>query len=142
MTVSHSHTVIAHANTLGLAMASTVVKTDPISTMNMTGFRHSVAGFSLRSASGVAFHSCLGSSRPPPTRRRAAGAGAATDVTDMGVRFLSGVSEGLGQRAEREGGEVGQGHDDEGDADDHADEQRSVRGQRAARCRYGLLAGQ
>ena len=76
-TVSHSQTVITQANTLGWAMARTVVKTEPISTMNMTGLRHSVAGFSLRSASGVDFHSCFGSSRPPrdpPVRGRSAGA--------------------------------------------------------------------
>ncbi len=64
-TVSHSQTVMAQANTLGSTMASTVVKTEPISTMNITGLRHSVAGFSLRRASGVDFHNCFGSSRPP-----------------------------------------------------------------------------
>ena len=41
-TVSHSQTVIAQANTLGSAIARTVVKTEPISTMNITGLRHSV----------------------------------------------------------------------------------------------------
>jgi hypothetical protein len=37
-------------------MAKTVVQTAPISTMSMTGFRQSVAGFSFRKASGVDFH--------------------------------------------------------------------------------------
>ena len=68
-TVSHSHTVIAHANRLGWSTASTVVKTEPISTTNITGLRHSVRGSSLRSASGTDRHKSLGSSSPPPTRR-------------------------------------------------------------------------
>ena len=48
------------------------MKTEPISTMNMTGLRHSVAGLSLRSASGVDFHNCLRvqqTTRDPPARR-------------------------------------------------------------------------
>ena len=66
-TVSHSQTVISQAKTLGWVTASTVVKAAPISTMNMTGLRHSVRGSSLRSASGSERQSCLGSSRPPGT---------------------------------------------------------------------------
>ncbi len=39
-TVSHSHTTVAQANHEGSPIASTVVNTAPISTMNMTGLRH------------------------------------------------------------------------------------------------------
>ena len=46
----------------------------------------------------------------------------------------------FGQRAEREGGEEGQGDDDDRHADDHADEQRPVGGQRARRRGDRLLA--
>ncbi len=88
-TVSHSQIVVTHANTVGWAIARTVVNTDPISTMNMTGLCHSVTGLSLRSASGVERHSCFGSSSPPEIRRGAPGCGgcpagsASTVLTDM-----------------------------------------------------------
>ena len=36
--VNQSHPTMSHANVDGWAMASTVVNTAPISTMNMTGF--------------------------------------------------------------------------------------------------------
>ena len=52
ITVSQSHTTISHANHDGSTIARTVPHTAPISTMNMTGLRHSVRGLSLRSASG------------------------------------------------------------------------------------------
>ncbi len=65
ITVSHSHTTISQANQDGSTMARMVLHAAPISTMNMTGLRHSVRGLSLRSASGSDFHSILGSSRPP-----------------------------------------------------------------------------
>ena len=68
-TVSQSQTTISHANQIGSTIARTVLQTAPISTMNMTGLRHSVRGSSLRSASGIDFHSIFGSSRPPWTRR-------------------------------------------------------------------------
>ena len=68
ITVSHSHTTISHANHDGSTIARIVLQTAPISTMNMTGLRHSVRGSSLRSAPGVDFHSICGSSRPPCTR--------------------------------------------------------------------------
>ena len=64
-TVSHSHATISQANHDGSVTARTVLHAAPISTMNMTGLRHSVRGLSLRNASGVDFHSILGSSRPP-----------------------------------------------------------------------------
>ena len=65
ITVSHSHTTISQANQDGSTIARTVLHAAPISTMNMTGLRHSVRGLSLRSASGIDFHSIFGSSRPP-----------------------------------------------------------------------------
>ena len=68
ITVSHSQTTISQANQDGSMIARIVLQTAPISTMNMTGLRHSVRGSSLRSASGVDFHSIFGSSRPPCTR--------------------------------------------------------------------------
>jgi hypothetical protein len=68
MTVSHSQAIISQAKTLGVTMDSTVVKADPISTMNITGLRHSVTGLSLRSASGSDLHNWVGSSNPPTTR--------------------------------------------------------------------------
>ena len=52
ITVSHSHTTISQANHDGSVTARTVLHAAPISTMNMTGLRHSVRGLSLRSASG------------------------------------------------------------------------------------------
>src|SRR5262249_56152515 len=73
------------ANTVGWRIARTVVKPEPISTMNMTGLRHSVAGLSLRSASGVDLHSCLGSSSPPETRRGPPPDGVAALVTVVTV---------------------------------------------------------
>jgi hypothetical protein len=63
--VSHSQTTISQPKTLGLAIASTVVNTAPTSTMNMTGFFHSVRGSSLRNASGIDRQSSRGSSKPP-----------------------------------------------------------------------------
>src|SRR5262249_15380801 len=108
ITVSHSQTVVTHANTLGSAMASTVVKTEPTSTMNITGLRHSVAGLSLRSASGRDFQSCLGSSRPPAMRLGAAlfgeAPGASSVVVDIprptGFTGVEGIS-GPPRRAAR-----------------------------------------
>ena len=65
ITVSHSHTTMSQANHDGSKIARIVLHAAPISTMNMTGLRHSVRGLSLRSASGIAFHSIFGSSNPP-----------------------------------------------------------------------------
>ena len=82
-TVSHSQTVISQANDDGSAIASTVVKTAPTSTMNMTGLRHSVRGSSLRSASGSDRQQLLGVEQPAAdparaARRRRLGGGAAS----------------------------------------------------------------
>ncbi len=59
-TVSQSQTTISQANQDGSTIARTVLHTAPISTMNITGLRHSVRGSSLRSASGSDFHSIFG----------------------------------------------------------------------------------
>lgn len=67
-TVSQSQTTMSHANQVGSMIASTVAHTAPSSTMNITGLRHSVWGFSLCSALGTDFHSIRGSSKPPCTR--------------------------------------------------------------------------
>ncbi len=66
--VSHSHTVITQANTLGVLMADSVVSTAPTSTTNMTGLWTIERGSSLCRASGKDVRSCLGSSSPPETR--------------------------------------------------------------------------
>ena len=83
ITVSHSQTTISQANQDGSTMARTVLHAAPISTMNMTGLRHSVRGLSLRSASGIDFHSIFGSSRPPWTRLVLLGFGCATGSESM-----------------------------------------------------------
>src|SRR5262249_22125810 len=151
-TVSQSQIVVSQANTVGCTIARTVVKTEPTSTMNMTGLRHSVLGSSLRSASGVDFPNCFGSSSPPATRRRGGGAPArcAKVVTDIafprrGSRASTWAGpvgqpsvQAFGQRAEGEGGQEGQGHQDERDADQHPDEQGLVGAQRAGGLRDRL----
>ncbi len=107
-TVSQSQTTIAQAKIEELVIARTVVKTAPISTMNITGLRHSVAGFSLRRASGREVRSCLGSSRPPPTLPFLSGAGVRPGARSTGVaitRFLlrAARAPGRGGRSARPG---------------------------------------
>jgi hypothetical protein len=64
-TVSHSQTVINQANTVGSAIASTVVKTAPISTMNMTGLAPEGARVELaQRAQAATARAGPGSSRP------------------------------------------------------------------------------
>ncbi len=66
-TVSHSQKkTISQPNQFGSTIARTVLQTAPISTISMTGFRHSVRGSSLRNASGSEVMSILGGSRRPP----------------------------------------------------------------------------
>ena len=62
-TVSHSHTVIDQANTLGSRTARTVVNAAPTSTTNMTGESQSRRGSRPRSAPGRAATSCRADSR-------------------------------------------------------------------------------
>ncbi len=59
-TVSQSQNTISHANHVELMTARTVLHAAPISTMNITGLRHSVRGSSLRNASGVELQQHLG----------------------------------------------------------------------------------
>ena len=51
-TVSQSHTAMSPANNDGSRTNSRVVRTEPISTTNITGLRHISRGSSLRNASG------------------------------------------------------------------------------------------
>ncbi len=67
-TVSHSHTVITQANTLGFSIAETVVSTEPTSTTNMTGLFTMTRGSSFLTASGKEVSNCLGSSSPAESR--------------------------------------------------------------------------
>src|SRR5664279_3662732 len=67
-TVAHSHAVTVQANTDGVTTANTVVSAEPTSTMNITGLRTRVFGFSFRTALGRLRHSIAGSSSPPETR--------------------------------------------------------------------------
>src|SRR6478735_8091795 len=71
-TVSHSQTAMPHVKPKGTvvppdcsgpprngsAIAIAVVRAAPTHTRNMTGLRHSAAGFSLRRAPGTAAQSC------------------------------------------------------------------------------------
>src|SRR5579862_2273098 len=115
--------------------------TAPTSTTNMTGFLIWTRGSSFLNASGVDFHSIFGSSRPPPILRGsaawpAAGAGASgvSVVTDISV-------ESFCERPERERGEVSQADEDEDHADEHPDEQRRSRIERAGAGRHRCLSG-
>src|ERR1700722_8666917 len=98
----------------------------------MTGFLTWTLGSSFLNASGVAFHSIFGSSRPPPTFVfvRSAGArpvsAAVSDaITDMSVLLIS--VEPFGEWAECERREVGQADQDQDHGDEHADEERLSR---------------
>ena len=109
--------------------------------MNMTGLRHSVRGSSLRSASGSDFHSIL--------RVEQAALHPAFGVLGFCCSAGSGIDCGGGhsvdsfsEGAEREHGQEGQGDQDQRDAGDHADELRSVGGQRADGLRRLALLGQ
>src|SRR5689334_3587718 len=128
----------------GLLIAVYRVSTAPTSTTNMTGFLTWTRGSSFLNASGSDFHSCFGSSSPPPIRcgwpspcLKPAGAGAPelSVVTAISVQSFC-------ERAQRERGEVGQADEDEDHADEHADEQRRSRIERARGLRYRGLPGQ
>ena len=53
----------------------------------MTGLWIMTRGSSLRNASGVDFHSILGSRKPPPTRRAGMSAFAVCGPSEAGTRF-------------------------------------------------------
>src|ERR1019366_10731816 len=116
--------------------------TAPTSTTNMTGFLIWTRGSSFLSASGVDLQIIFGSSRPPPTRCGSAPAclepaGAGPEgvvVTAMSVQSFC-------ERAQRERGEVGQADEDQDHADEHADEQRCSRIQRAGARGHRVLSG-
>ena len=99
-TVSQSQNTISHANHVGSMIARTVLQTAPISTMNITGLRHSVVGSSLRSVAGVDFNSIFGSSRPPWMRPFSGGASAAA-AGHRGIDCGSGHFSGFLQRGVR-----------------------------------------
>ena len=108
-----------------MAMASTVVKTEPISTMNITGLRHNVARVELAQRVRQRPEQLLGvqqAAADPPraARRRCRGRRVGRDDS----HGFGASSQTLGQRAEGERGQVGQRDQDDGDADEHADEQR------------------
>ena len=79
-TVSQSHTAIWMAKPVWSRIASTVVKTEPISTMNMTGLRYRVSGFSFLSASGERAHQLLGVEQPALHPLAGGGFGPAFDM--------------------------------------------------------------
>ena len=56
-TVNHSHSAISQENTLGSTAASTVTRTEPTQTTNMTGLRAWTRGSNLRTAAGSEDHS-------------------------------------------------------------------------------------
>ena len=88
--------MISQANTDGSAIARTVVNTAPISTMNMTGLLPQRARVELAQRVRQRRHSCVGSSRPPPMRRRRLRSVASPSVAVISAAFR--------ERAEREGG--------------------------------------
>ena len=55
-TVSHNQAAIEPANNDGSRTNSSVVRSEPISTTNITGLRHISRGSSLRNASGSERH--------------------------------------------------------------------------------------
>ena len=67
-TVSQSQNTTSQPNHDESRIVRNVDHSAPISTMNITGLRHSVRGSNLRSASGRDFASSAGSSNPPWTR--------------------------------------------------------------------------
>src|SRR5689334_19269865 len=142
-TVRNSQTTMVQLNTDGDLIAVYRVSTEPTSTTNMTGFLIWTRGSSFLNASGNDFHKIFGSSSPPPTRRgwtaccgvEGAGAPGLSVVTDISMQSFC-------ERAQCERREVGQADEDEDDADQHADEQRRPRVERAGALRHRCLSGQ
>src|ERR1700722_6226114 len=96
----------------------------PTSTTNMTGFLSWTRGASFLKASGVDFHSILGSSSPPPIRRSWLAARLVASPPACGVVVTAISVQSFGERAQRKRGEVGQADQYQDHADDHPDEQR------------------
>jgi hypothetical protein len=96
-TVSHSHTAMPHVNPKGTdappeasgpprkgsATAMSVVSAAPTQTRSMTGFRHSAAGLSLRSAPGSACTICAQPNARDAGAEDAGDAGASEVRVDM-----------------------------------------------------------
>src|SRR5215475_9806356 len=145
ITVSQSQTTMVQLKMLNPGVrkkiAVTVVSSAPTSTTNMTGFLSWTRGSSFRSASGSDCQSIFGSSRPPPTRPCAAPAFPARRAWSGLVASVISV-QSFCERAQGEGGEIGQADEHEDDADEHADEQRLVGLQCAGAGRHRLLPGE
>ena len=131
-TVSHSHTVTAMTNTLGSVKHSTVHSAAPTSTTNITGLCHITLRVQVAQRGGQRL----------PQARRVEHA----DADAAGLEFLvvpgmldGGVSTGVllmsdqsfCDGAERQRRQVGQGGDQDDDADEHHHELRAVGRQRA-----------
>src|SRR5664279_3378405 len=130
-TVSHSHTVTAMTNQVGSVKHNTVQSAAPTSTTNITGLCHITLGSRYLSAVGSAFHRLAGLNTPTPTWPasnswwcRGCDGGVSTGVLLMSDQsFCNG--------AERQRRQIGQGGDQDDDADEHHHELRSVGRQRA-----------
>src|ERR1051326_3143381 len=139
-TVNHSHRLIwpekdAPAPTTRSRTNRIVVATETISTTNMTGLRHKVAGLSFLKDSPTA------GPRIEGWNSDKALACVVIFVTPL-VQGSSLHREMLGQRPERDGREIGQPADDRDDADQQSDKQTAIGREGAGRGRRDVLRGQ
>src|SRR5271166_3181781 len=144
-TVSQSQNTTSQPNHDESRTVSTVDQTAPISTMNITGLRHSVRGSSLRNASGSDLASSAGSSVPPSTRPP--GACPPWRCDEREERAFKAVEVGISVNSFSEGPECPHGQESKGDknhrdAGDHCDELRPMGGQGTGGLRRMTLAGQ
>src|SRR5215469_4813658 len=123
----------------GLVIAVYRLNTAPTSTTNMTGLRIWTRGSSFLNASGVDFQSIPGSSRPAPIR---CGASVSPRPLAWGVVVTAISVQSFGERAQGEGGEVGEADQDEDHADHHPDEQGCSGIERPGAGRDRLLSGE
>src|SRR5262245_4061670 len=138
-TVNQSHSDTAKMNHAGASplptsacRKSAVVRTLPTRTTNMTGFRTWRRGSSLRMEETSA-----------PRTISASKSDRALACVGIGCLPASGGEhEVLDDRPQREGGDEGERTHDDDDADEHRDEERRVRRQRAGARRHDLLACQ
>src|SRR5580704_16419557 len=108
----------------GLLIAVYRVSTAPTSTTNMTGFLIWTRGSSFLNASGVDFHSILGSRSPPPIARPFAASDFPRSAAVCGLVEIAISVQSFCEWAQGERGEVGQADKDEDHADHHADKER------------------
>src|SRR6185312_6706824 len=152
-TVNHRNRATSPANTFCWRVLvarsrtnSTVVSTEPTSTMNITGLRIIRRGWSLRSASPIAPRTMVRSKieRDAGSLRRTFGGRSATGCCICNVAVIGALldREVFEDRAEGERGEERQAGDDDHHADEQPAEQRGVRRQGAAGGRHLRLAGQ